>query len=162
MAIEQNKINGGTTEDIAKLMEYDMNRHIFIPTQELLKLGGVNFQVEAGSAENEKVEFYNLAETIYALLGYQADPRNLSLVKALLAENANEEQTTIARAFIYMAPFVLSGGDRISNELTLNVQAGSYIPPDVLLKSTVGINVKAILSRLSETVNYLRHNNLLT
>ena len=144
MGITQTKIKQSKS-NLKDLMNYDIERHIFIPTEDLLKLGGYSFKTELQSNDLAESEFYFMAETLYGFMSYTMPKRTMEFIRAKIAEDAHEEQTTIARAYIALAPFWIRGGDQASQESGVTFETGVVISPEVMVNSQIGLVVKQIL-----------------
>lgn len=131
-------------EFIAK-MTYDKTTHRLVPTNDLLKQAGVDMNIEASNNTLSEVEQYNISDTIYDYMFFHMPPRNQEIVLALIAENANDEQITIARAFGAFAQFVIRGGDEASHRSSINFELSLSIPPEVMESNGLGWQVKRIL-----------------
>lgn len=141
MAITQVKEN----RSLKELMEYDMTTHRFIPTNALCKEYGTDLDLKAGSKENADVERKLMADTIYDYMFAHVPHRNQEIILALIAEDANEEQTTIARALGTMVQYILRGGDEVSHRSGVDFDTSTYIEPSVLENMAIGQQVKRIL-----------------
>ncbi len=139
-------------ENLKDLLVYDLDRHMFIPTENLLRKSGYSFKSEAQKSELADVEFNFMAETMYGFMSYVMPKDNMEFILAKLAENANEEQTTIARAYIALAPFWIRGGDQAGIENGVNYESGTVIPASTLIESQIGLLVKQILEAGNGTV----------
>lgn len=140
--ITQNKVQRDFYD---KNMEYDMVTHRFIPKHDLLAKCGINMKTEAWTNELSDVERYNIADTIYDYWFSHIPRENKNIVLAMIAENANDEQVTIARAFGAMAHFVIRGGDEVLYKNGINFETSMYIDPQIMDKMSLGLQVKNIL-----------------
>lgn len=141
MAITQKIKN---REFIAK-MEYDKTTHRLIPLNDLLKEVGVDMNIEAYNNTLSEVERYNIADSIYDYMFAHMPTRNQEIILAHIADNSNDEQITMARAFGAFAQFSLRGGDESSHRSAINLETSMYIPPEVMENNGLGWQVKRIL-----------------
>lgn len=149
MAITQDKKN---REFITK-MTYDMTTHRLVPTNDLLKKAGVDMDVEAYNNTLSEIERYNIADSVYDYMFAHMPPHNQEIVLALIAENANDEQVTIARAFGAFAQFTIRGGDEASHRSSINLETSMYVPPEVMENNGLGWQVKRILKNGNGKIN---------
>jgi hypothetical protein len=149
--ITQSKVKQGK-KDLKELMTYDMQRGMLIPTEDLMNLGGYSFKDELRSNDLADKEFYFMAETLYGFMSYTMQPYTMEFVRAKIAQNDYDEQTTIARAYIALAPFWIKGGDQASQETGVVFETGVVVPPETMLNSQIGLVVKQILQAGNGTV----------
>ena len=138
--------------DFEGKLEYDMTTHRLIPSNDLLKAGGIDMDVEAYNNILSKVERNNVADSVYDYLFFHMPPRNQEIILALIAENANGEQNTMARAFIAFAQFSLRGGDEVSYRSAINLETSMFIPSDIMESNGIGWQVKRILKNGNGTL----------
>ena len=138
--------------DFESKLEYDMTTHRLIPSNELLKEGGVNMDNEAYSNILSKIERNNVADSVYDYLFFHMPPENQQIILALIAENSNGEQNTMSRAFIAFAQFSLRGGDESSYRSSINLETSMFIPPEVMEANGIGWQVKRILKNGNGTL----------
>jgi len=141
MALSQTKIKRTYLDK----MGYDSTTHRLYPLKTLFKDVGVDLDIEAGSNALGEVERFNISDTIYDYMMSHMVSRNQEIVLAEIAENAQGEQITMARAFQAMAHFVLSGGDETSRKTGINFDTSTYIAPEVMDKISLGLQVQRIL-----------------
>ena len=141
MAIPSKRVD----RDFEKHLAYDLTTHRLIPTNDLLKMGGVDMDIEAHTNAMSEVERNNIADSVYEYMFFHMPPRNQEIVLALIAENDNGEQNTMARAFIAFAQFALRGGDETSYRSAINLETSMFISSDVMESNGIGWQVKRIL-----------------
>jgi len=141
MAISQDKIERTYLDK----MGYDTATHRLYPYQSLLNDVGAELNIEAGNNNLGDIERNNISDTIYDYMFSHMVSRNQEIVLAEIAENAQDEQITMARAFQAMAHFVLRGGDETSMKAGINFETGIYISPEVMDNISLGLQVQRIL-----------------
>lgn len=144
MAIEQNKTDA-KEQNFKDLMVYNLGTHRFIPKKELVTKFGISMASKAYANDLADVELRNISDSIYDYALSNMPSHNALIMYAKLAENANNEQECLARAFGYMAQYVINGGDASSHRSGINFTNGTYIDPAIMEKLTIGIQVKRLL-----------------
>lgn len=144
MAITQAK-QGASELDFKDLMEYNMSTHRFVPKNELLKKYGVDIAVESGNENFNQAELRNISDTIYDYVMAHIPSSNKEIMLAKIAQNDNQEQETLARAFGYMAQFAKRGGDETSHQSGINFTTSLYIDPSVMDAISLGLQVQRML-----------------
>lgn len=144
MSIEQTKIDA-KDENHKNLCLYSMQVHRLRPTAELLKLYDVDISKIAQENNAKDAELRNISDGVYDFIFYVSHNENYDKILALIAEDANQEQELIARAFGYYAQTVTRGADELGLRSSV-LDNGTYLSPDQILNSTMAMRLKQMLS----------------
>ena len=147
MAIVQEATTELIIIDLATDLMYNKATHQLVPTLDLIKNNnGRDLVTLLNSKTNADVALNNCSNLVYGFLWANMPKENKLKVLALIAEDANGEQLTMAKAFIAMFNYAFKGGDELASEIGIDFVTGIVIPITDIRSRVVSEEVKQILS----------------